>query len=74
MALVNSFTTFFGTRLLGMWCTWGNDAGSRTATVSATTNLNVDIELNLYAAGWDTTATTGKLDPATASRPFKYYI
>ena len=54
--LVTEFTTFYGTHLLGMFVTWKNTAVDSTGTVSGSTTLDIDMELNLYAASLDTTA------------------
>lgn len=53
---VTEFTSFFGTGILGMWITFKNTAVDSTGTIDASTELQMDFDLRMYAASATTEA------------------
>ena len=72
--LVTEFTTFYGTHLLGMFVTWKNTAVDSSGTISASTELDIDMELNLYAANLDTTSLDVIDATASAVHEMAFYL
>lgn len=75
----SSFTTYFGNDILGMYITWGVDAG-QTETIGATDELTMSYVINLYAANLNTNGVNytngnpGALVPGTADSPWKFFF
>ena len=58
-----------------MWVTWGNTAADAVGTITqASTELSVDIDLRLYAAGIDTTAAAVIDATSSAAYDMVYYL
>ena len=71
---VSEFTTFYGTSVLGMFCTWGNTAVDKAGTIDAGTTLSIDMDIRLYAANLD--SSSGNVIDATggASHEMSFYL
>ena len=72
-----TFTTQYGTALLGFYCTWGTTATDLTAVSTAVSSadlIKMSIKLNVSTVGLST-ATGEKLDSASpATHTFDWYL
>ena len=75
-----SFQTFFGTGIQGMWITWKNTAPDAAGTITTANELAVDFDLRMYDVGLDSgyspelTGRTMDVTTSPATYDMKYYL
>ena len=69
-----SFTTYYGTGILGMFVTWSNTAVDSIGTISGTTELSVDVDLRLAAANVNTVSGDAIDATSSATHNMVYYL